>query len=1143
VKGLYWGNSVVRPAPEGVTGEFVRRDGEDYYRIANFDGMPPFYMTVVSGFDHWMFVSSTGGLTCGRRSPENALFPYYTDDKIHDSHATTGPQTLLRVARNGREYLWKPFAPDVCVYDVERNLYKSRLGNRLVFEEVNRDLELVFSYGWSTGDRFGFIRRADLRSTGPAAVRIEVLDGLRNLLPCGVSRALQGTMSTLVDAYKQAEAHPRMGAALYTLSSLPSDRAEPSEALAATVAWTVGLDAPKLLLVEDQVAAFCAGAAVRADEFSRGRRGAFFVQSSIELGPHAARSWYLVADVEQGPVQVPALFAALRRGVSPGEIERDTAGGSETLLRLTGSADGCQHSNDGLTTARHFSNSLFNIMRGGVFYDGYAFPVADFLEFAGSWNRALLPRVAAALSDAGERLTLAEIAAAARASGDPDFERLVLEYLPLTFSRRHGDPSRPWNQFSIDTRNADGSDRLHYQGNWRDIFQNWEALAISYPEYIESFVAKFVNASTADGYNAYRISRDGFEWEVLDPADPWSNIGYWGDHQVNYLLRLIELSLRYHPGRITRLMGRDVFVYADVPYRLKGYADLLRDPRTSVAYDAGHAAAVAERVAQVGSDGRLMASADGSIYRVNLLEKLLVPVLVKIGNLVPCGGIWMNTQRPEWNDANNALVGYGLSMVTLCYLRRYLVLLAGLLREVDEPGFQVSPAVRDFVRSCAGVLVRHREMLTGTVDGRRRKSFMDEMGAAGEAYRAAVYAGFAGGKVDLDVAALLDFVRLAVEYLDHSIRESRREDGLYHAYRLVHFEPDGYEVENLAEMLEGQVAALSSGCLGPEECLALLDALKASALYCPRRRSYLLYPDRKLPLFLDKNVIPARHLRNGWMRAELDSGQGRYLVSDLEGKAHFHPRFSNVSVLREALDGDPEVSAANVDALCALYETVFRHRQFTGRSGSMYKYEGLGCIYWHMVSKLALAAAEVTAGARRANADDALVNRLYERFDEIRNGLGIHDSPAHYGAIPVDPYSHTPGFAGAQQPGMTGQVKEDIIARFAELGVRVSHGRLAFEPVLLRGCEFPSEPAEWNYSVGGDTGRMALEAGSLAFTLCGVPVIYRLDEDFSVRLFTGDGAAETVEGTTLGREWSRSLFRREGRIRKIEVRLPRSSLR
>ena len=119
---------------------------------------------------------------------------------------------------------------------------------------------------------------------------------------------------------------------------------------------------------------------------------------------------------------------------------------------------------------------------------------------------------------ASRDLPVDQVVAAAETSGDADLERIALEYLPLTFSRRHGDPSRPWNRFSIDIRNDDGSEKLYYQGNWRDIFQNWEALALSYPEYLESFVTKFVNASTADGYNPYRITRDGFEWEDLEPA-------------------------------------------------------------------------------------------------------------------------------------------------------------------------------------------------------------------------------------------------------------------------------------------------------------------------------------------------------------------------------------------------------------------------------------------------------------------------------------------------------------------------------------------------------------------------------------------------------------------------------------------------
>ncbi|MGR5543464.1 hypothetical protein ACPV5V_33410, partial [Vibrio campbellii] len=71
-----------------------------------------------------------------------------------------------------------------------------------------------------------------------------------------------------------------------------------------------------------------------------------------------------------------------------------------------------------------------------------------------------------------------------------------------------------------------------------------------------------------------------------------------------------------------------------------------------------------EKSQLLGSDGKLVLTSDNEVYLVNLMEKILVPLLAKLSNLVIDGGIWLNTQRPEWNDANNAIVGNGLSMVT-----------------------------------------------------------------------------------------------------------------------------------------------------------------------------------------------------------------------------------------------------------------------------------------------------------------------------------------------------------------------------------------------------------------------------------------------------------------------------------------------
>jgi hypothetical protein len=196
-----------------------------------------------------------------------------------------------------------------------------------------------------------------------------------------------------------------------------------------------------------------------------------------------------------------------------------------------------------------------------------------------------------------------------------------------------------------------------------------------------------------------------------------------------------------------------------------------------------------------------------------------------------------------------------------------------------------------------------------------------------------------------------------------------------------------------------------------------------------------------------------------------------------------------------------------------------------------------------MVSKLALAIGEALATAARVGAEPELFARLYEHYRQVREGLGMNKTPAHYGAFPVDPYSHTPGFAGVQQPGMTGQVKEDIINRFLELGVSVEDGTVVFAPCMLARDEFLSEPATWSDHVGGVERREPLEAGSLAFSLCGVPVVYRASRSAAVRVFHGESEPAHIPGASLGQVWSRKLFERDGGIRRIEVDVPEAALR
>ena len=121
---------------------------------------------------------------------------------------------------------------------------------------------------------------------------------------------------------------------------------------------------------------------------------------------------------------------------------------------------------------------------------------------------------------------------------------------------------------------------------------------------------------------------------------------------------------------------------------------------------------------------------------------------------------------------------------------------------------------------------------------------------------------------------------------------------------------------------------------------------------------------------------------------------------------------------------------------------VFDHQNYTGRSGTMYGYEGIGSIYWHMVSKLLLATQELYFKAVKINEDINTLKNLGGLYYKIRSGLSSDKTPKQYGAFPYDPYSHTPFKRGAQQPGMTGQVKEELITRMGELGCIINNGKL-----------------------------------------------------------------------------------------------------
>ena len=223
---------------------------------------------------------------------------------------------------------------------------------------------------------------------------------------------------------------------------------------------------------------------------------------------------------------------------------------------------------------------------------------------------------------------------------------------------------------------------------------------------------------------------------------------------------------------------------------------------------------------------------------------------------------------------------------------------------------------------------------------------------------------------------------------------------------------------------------------------------------------------------------------------------------DVKGVSRFKPQFRNKFDLENLLDGmlklklHKDLVLKDKELIIRIFEDVFDHRSFTGRSGTMFSYEGIGSIYWHMVSKLLLAIQENFFQANHQQTKNSkVIKSLGALYYRVRDGLSAAKSPEEYGAFPFDPYSHTPSHSGAQQPGMTGQVKEEILTRFGELGCFVESNCIKLDPSLLLPNEFLTKNKTFTYfDVAQHKRELRIKKDQLAYTFCQVPFLYSLSD-------------------------------------------------
>ena len=160
--------------------------------------------------------------------------------------------------------------------------------------------------------------------------------------------------------------------------------------------WSSGLAGAKKLISSSQLDNFRKGEAVKEESDIRAKRGAYLLVDSFELTANEEKNWRIIADVNKSITDLVALEETIADKSIDALIDEDIQAGTKELLQLVGSTDGLQLTNDRRGNHRHFANSMFNIMRGGIFDDNYTIEKQDFLPYIQKSQQKGVPKQGAA---------------------------------------------------------------------------------------------------------------------------------------------------------------------------------------------------------------------------------------------------------------------------------------------------------------------------------------------------------------------------------------------------------------------------------------------------------------------------------------------------------------------------------------------------------------------------------------------------------------------------------------------------------------------------------------------------------------------------------------------------------------------------
>ncbi|MGN0403455.1 MAG: hypothetical protein ACI4HQ_14525 [Acetatifactor sp.] len=689
------------------------------YVIENYDKMPPFSsflpgLAGVKGIPVWSFYTNRGQAmsSFGIHNKGNAMMEFNPANTSYEETPIKGFRTFVRV--DGEFY--EPF----CSYAPEINRRMEIEKNVVSITEENKGLKITVTYMVLPNESIGaIVRKVTLEITDGEPHEIELIDGMPQIITYGVQNSLYKEMSNLFRSYAEIR-NMENNAPYYTTRAASDDSGEVAETEGGFFYLAVK-DGELLPVICDKNVIF--------DFDSSLRKPVVFLEQGLKG----------VLERKQCAVnKIPCGFVTLRERLKYGEKIEFTAfaGFASSVELLNGKAktlSGEGYTEEKLEEARKLADFFTKDV-----YTKTSSPLFDrYMEqcYLDNFLRGGYPFLL----------------------GEGEHKKVV-----HLFSRKHGDPERDYNFFSIA-----GEYYSQGNGNYRDVCQNRRNDVFFNPAIGDFNVHHFFSLVQMDGYNPleirpFRFVIDGDKKEaaltalsrhvedkegrlaaILDkPFTPGqiTNLiaryqmkvtgdeellinelislaeeqmeacfkeGYWSDHW-DYNLDLVEDYLLVYPDKEQELLfDRKDYRFYDSVGVVRPRKDTYVINKKGKVRQYGSLYESREKAARQGFDKdgtNWLKDEQGRTVTTCLFGKLLTLAVNKFALLDSHGlGIEMEGGRPGWNDAMNGLPGlFGSSMPETMELKR---LVDFMCRVVPGSGTLDIPAeLADFMRDIYGAL-------------------------------------------------------------------------------------------------------------------------------------------------------------------------------------------------------------------------------------------------------------------------------------------------------------------------------------------------------------------------------------------------------------------------------------------------------